>query len=107
MALRALKTPAAPRAASLDLQAAFNDAMSFPTSRASNLQLAPAWIEEKANEETSFGRIVVEDNGLTSGTRLHVIEPARALLAEWKEARRRFDVAIEPVMAHIKAVTQS
>jgi hypothetical protein len=78
--------------------------MAFPTSRAVSLQPAPQSLPEKANEETSFGRLIVDEHGLTAGTRLHILEPARALLAEWKEARRRFDVAIEPAMADINAV---
>jgi hypothetical protein len=86
------------------LKAAFDAAIGFPTNRAMTLQPSTQTLKEKANEETSFGRIIVDENGLTAGTHLYILEPARALLAEWKEARRSFDVAIEPMMSDINAV---
>jgi hypothetical protein len=104
MAFRAAAPKVEPRAAPATLKAAFDEAMDFPTSRAIGLQRPSSSLTEKANEETSFGRIIVDEHGLTAGTRLHILEPARALLAEWKEARRKFDVAIEPAMADINAV---
>lgn len=104
MAFRAAAPKVEPRAAPATLQAAFDEAMAFPTSRAVKLQRPSASLAEKAHEETSFGRIIVDEHGLTAGTRLHILEPAGALLAEWKEARRKFDVAIEPAMADINAV---
>ena len=62
---------------------------------------------EKAGQEAAFGRISVSDDGLTAGMRLHVIEPARATLAEWRQTRRRFDVAIEPKMRAIRAAQEA
>ena len=104
MVLRAAAPKVEPRAAPATLQTAFDEALAFPTSRAIGLQRPSQALMEKANGESSFGRIMVDEHGLTAGTRLHILEPARALLAEWKEARRKFDVAIEPAMADINAV---
>ena len=86
------------------LMAGFEAALGFPTSRALTLQPSRQALAEKAGEEASFGRIIVDEQGLTAGTRLHVLEPARALLADWREARRAFDVAIEPQRADIEAL---
>jgi hypothetical protein len=83
---------------------AFDDAMAFTTARASALALPVTQLQTYAQEEASFGRITVDERGLTAGTKLHVLQPARALLAAWMEARSGFDAAIEPKMADIRAV---
>jgi hypothetical protein len=86
-----------------DLKAAFDVAMAFPVEEAETLRLPPDALIEKANEEAAFGRITVDPEGLTTGTRLHIIEPARLLLARWRHVRRQFDVAIEPNLHDIRA----
>ena len=95
-----------PNAALPPLTAAFDAAIAFPTSRALTLQQPRQWLADKAGEEASFGRVIVDEHGLTAGTRLHVLEPARALLADWREARRAFDVAIEPSRNDIEALNR-
>lgn len=92
-----------PHVAASPIVVAYEAAMGFPTSRALTLQPARQTLAERAHEEASFGRLVVDELGLTTGTRLYVLEPARALLADWREARRPFDVAIEPMRADIDA----
>jgi hypothetical protein len=89
-----------------DLKASYDAAMAFPVEQVNALRLAPAFLIDKANEEAAFGRISVDDDGLTPGTRLHIIEPARSVLAQWRQTRRRFDVAIEPKMRSIRAVQE-
>ena len=86
------------------LRLAFDAAMAFSVDQVSALRATPERLLEQAGEEASFGRISINDDGLTAGTRLHVIEPARAMLAQWRQARRRFDVAIEPRMRAIRAL---
>ncbi len=87
-----------------ELKAAYVAAMAFPVEQVNSLKASPEQLTDRASEETSFGRISVDDDGLTAGTRLHVIEPARSILAQWRQTRRRFDVAIEPKMRDIRAV---
>jgi hypothetical protein len=87
-----------------ELTTAFDAAMSFPVEHANTLRVPPEKLGEQASQEAAFGRISINDDGLTAGTRLHVIEPARNVLAQWRQARRRFDVAIEPKMRAIRAV---
>jgi hypothetical protein len=89
-----------------ELKAAFDAAMAFPVEQANDLRAAPELLAEQASQEAAFGRISINDAGLTAGTRLHVIEPARALLASWQQARRRFDVAIEPRMRAIRGLRE-
>lgn len=86
------------------LQAAFNDAMEFTPAKATSLGLSATQLQSHAEEEASFGRIIVDEEGLTAGTKLNIIQPARALLATWREVRSGFDTLIEPKLADIRAV---
>src|ERR1700733_8157063 len=86
------------------LQSAFNNAIAFAPNRAAMLVITATEVQGYAQEEVSFGRITVAERGLTAGTRLHILQPARALLAAWREARSAFDTAIEPKMGDIEAV---
>jgi hypothetical protein len=87
-----------------ELKLAYDAAMAFPVENAEALRAAPDRLMEQASAEAGFGRIIVDGDGLTAGMRLNVIEPARAWLAQWRQTRRRFDVAIEPRMRAIRAV---
>ncbi len=89
-----------------DLKSSYDAAMAFPVEQVNELRLTPQLLIEKANEEAAFGRISIDDNGLTPGTRLHIIGPAREILARWRQTRRRFDVAIEPKMRSIRALLE-
>ncbi len=86
------------------VRAAFEAAMAFAPSHTALLYLPAQRLQELAQEEASFGEIAVNERGLTAGTRLHVLQPGRTLLARWREARGAFDTAIEPKMADIRAV---
>lgn len=86
-----------------EVKSAADAALRFPIEQADELRFTPAWLMEKAHEEAAFGKISIDADGLTPGTRLHIIEPARALLARWRQVRRQFDVAIEPKMPGIQA----
>ncbi len=90
-----------------ELKSAYDSAMAFPVEQVNTLRTPPEALLEKASQEAAFGRVSVSDNGLTPGMRLHVIEPARALLAQWRQTRRRFDVAIEPKMRSIRAAQEA
>ncbi len=79
------------------------EALRFPV-RADRLVQPASALAERAAEEASFGRIGVDERGLTAGMRLHLFEPARAHLAEWRQARSGFDVALEPARGGIEAV---
>jgi hypothetical protein len=80
--------------------------MAFPTKPPATLTLQREALSELAAEETSFGRIMVDERGITAGTRQHILEPVRAVTVAWKDARRPFDVAIQPVLAAIDAVRE-
>jgi hypothetical protein len=89
-----------------ELTAARNVATAFPIEEAEKLRLSPETLVEKATEEAKFGRITIDDRGLTPGTRLHIVEPARALLARWRQARQQFDVTLQPKLPEIQAVQE-
>ena len=90
-----------------ELKSAYDLAMKFPIDRANQLRVTPEALVENVNKEVAFGRIIIDEQGFTTGMRLHLLEPARALISEWKQARRRFDVALEPKMRSIKALQES
>ena len=86
------------------LKLAYDAAMAFPVEQVDALRATPESLTEQASQEAAFGRISVNDDGLTAGSRLHVIEPARIVLARWRQTRRPFDVAIEPRMRAIRGL---
>lgn len=106
MARGTIETRTDTRLPTEDLKSAYDAAMAFSVEQVNELRLTPGFLVEKANEETAFGRISIDENGLTPGTRLHVIEPARTVLAQWRQTRRRFDVALEPKMRSIRALLE-
>jgi hypothetical protein len=106
MALVATRSSTETKLPSQDLKAAFDRSMAFPVDRANTLRLLPEILMEHASKEAAFGRINIDAEGITAGTRLHVIEPARTLISEWRQVRRHFDVAIEPKMRSIRAVQE-
>jgi hypothetical protein len=86
------------------LQLAQQRTLMFSTSRASDMILGPAQLQVGVSEEASFSRVSVDANGLTGGMRLHLLQPIRALLGEWRNKRADFDRLIEPVLRDIEAV---
>ncbi|HYZ22663.1 MAG TPA: hypothetical protein VE690_10945 [Rhodopila sp.] len=90
-----------------EIKSAYDEAMRFPMQQVDELRFPPAVLMDRAQEEAAFGKIAIDPDGLTPGTRLHVIEPARAVLARWRQTRRRFDVAIEPKMRAIRAAQEA
>jgi hypothetical protein len=86
------------------LKAGFDAAMAFSPERARSLWQTREALAAFANEEVAFRVISVDAQNLTAGTRLHVLEPARAVLAEWRQARAPFDGALEPFMGAINAL---
>ncbi len=89
-----------------ELQLAYEAAMAFPVDQVNTLRATPQQLMDKASQEAGFGRIAIGGDGLTAGTRLNVIEPARAMFAQWRQVRRRFDVAIESKMRAIRAMQE-
>jgi hypothetical protein len=94
----------APQVPPDELKLAYDAAMAFPVEQVESLRATPERLMEQASAEAAFGRISINEDGLTAGMRLHVLEPARGTLAQWRQTRRRFDVAIEPRMRAIRAV---
>ena len=88
----------------VDLPQAFRDAMNFTLSRARALSAPTEAIRHKAEDEIAFGHINIDDDGITSGMRLVVTEPALEVSAEWRHLKNRFDTAMHPYMADITAI---
>ncbi len=98
MALGLPSTPSHPD----PLQAAFQEAMAFTPDRARGLLVAPERLAEAAQSESrqavpgQSGPTQADARGFTPGMRGAVLEPARALLSEWKQVRSRFDARLGP-----------
>ncbi len=103
MALRSVRLEPSPSAPDT-LVAAFQRAIMFPTSRAVEGGMAPGDIQERAAEEAAFGRVAIDERGLSAGMRLHLTEPARALFAQWREVRAPFDRLLVPHLKNIEAI---
>jgi hypothetical protein len=104
MTVVAFKAPETVPAPASPLDVAFGRAMRFGPERANALHIDRATLHRFAEEEASFGRIVVDERGLTAGARLHVLQPARHILAEWRSVRAAFETALEPKRMAIDAV---
>ena len=89
------------------LEAAFQSAQNFPSSRATAFVMSPGDALAFAKEEASFGKIDVDDKGLTAGMRLHVLQPARSVLADWRTARAPFDQILAPHISKIESIDKS
>ncbi len=75
----------------------------FPPGRAATLFAEPAALEAAAADEAASGRVSLDARHLTAGERLAVLQPARHFMAEWRNNRAAFDLAIEPFVADIEA----
>ena len=86
------------------LAATFQRTVAFPIARAAESGLAPGDIQEYAAEEAAFGRIIIDERGLSAGMRLHLTEPVRTLFGHWREARTPFDRLLVPHIKDIEAI---
>ena len=82
-------------------------ALAFPLARAGGLLLAPDKANEWAQQEAAFGTIPIDENGMSAGMKLNLMQPIRSLMSEWRQARSDFDTALQPKMASIGAVRQA
>ena len=86
------------------IEAASQAALSFPLSRLRSLLISPGTAAELAQQEASFGTIVFDENGVSGGMRLHLMQPIRTALADWRDARARFETALAPKHSELNAV---
>jgi hypothetical protein len=86
---------------------ALQRALAFPLSSAASLQIPPEKALEWAQQEASFGTIPIDENGMSAGMKLNLMQPIRALLSDWRQARAGFDTLLQPKMASLDAVRQA
>jgi hypothetical protein len=96
--------PAADGTDPFTLSGAFGRTIAFPTARTLDAMLSAATVVERAAEEAAFGRVAVDESGLTAGMRLHAFQPVRSVLSAWREARAPFDRLMVPHMKDIDAI---
>jgi hypothetical protein len=82
-------------------------ALAFPVSRAGSLLLTLEKANEWAKQEAAFGTIPIDENGMSAGMKLNLMQPIRSVMSEWRQARADFDTALQPKMASIGAVEQA
>ena len=86
-----------------DLYKAAKNALGFPLSRVEGLIISPQQATELAEQEAAFHTIVIDDNGMSGGMRLSLLDPVRALMSEWRQLREAFLTLLQPKMADIEA----
>ena len=86
---------------------ALQQALAFPLARASTLRFPAERAAEAAQQEAGFGSIPVDENGMSAGMKLHLLQPIRAVLSDWRQARAAFDTALQPKMADILATREA
>ena len=82
-------------------------ALAFPLAAAGGLLLTPDRASEWAQQEAAFGTISIDENGMSAGMKLNLMQPIRSLMSEWRQARSEFDTALQPKMGSIGAVRQA
>ena len=87
------------------LRRAFAEAVGFPLDAAVP-PLDRAKVQAMAEEEASFGAVGFNDRGLTSGMRLHLLEPVLRGLAAWRDTRAAFDRELEPFRTDLEALAR-
>jgi hypothetical protein len=86
------------------LQKTYQEALAFLPSRANALAITAAQASEYAEQEAVFHTIAIDENGMSSGMRLNLLQPAQDLASEWRELLNSFEIAIQPKMVDINAV---
>jgi len=86
------------------LRDAFIRVKSFDMSQFSQVVPSEDNLRQKATEEVSFERLIVDENGLTSGMKLFAVHPLLDVLASWKHTLSLFQGAIQPFTRDIEAV---
>lgn len=89
------------------LSLAAQRALAFPSSRARVLLLTAEKAQEWAQQEITFGTIPIDENGMSAGMKLNLMQPVRLLLSEWRQVRSDFDSALQPKMASLDSVRQA
>ena len=87
------------------LRRAFAAAIAFPLD-AGVPTLDRAKIQALADEEASFGAVGFNERGLTSGMRLHLLEPVLRGLGAWRDTRATFDRELEPFRTDLEALAR-
>jgi len=82
------------------------EAKKFASSKLGSIIPPSDALRSSANEELSFGRVMVGDDGFTTGMRLHVIQPVLDLIAEWKRVESVFEGAFHPFIKDVDALDE-
>jgi hypothetical protein len=83
---------------------AYKEALAFLPSRANVLAISSAQASNYAEQEATFQTITIDENGMSSGMRLNLLQPVHDLASEWRALWNSFEVAIQPKMTDINAV---
>jgi hypothetical protein len=86
------------------IDTAFERTKGFSSSTTVSAAFSAIDVAQYAKEEAAFGRIDIDDRGMTAGMRLHVLEAARTSFSEWRTARAPFDQLIAPDISKIEAI---
>lgn len=85
------------------LRAAFSKALEFKPLSQDSRVLSEGDIQSAAEQEASYGRVSINESGLTPGSRRLLLQPAREFLSGWGRLKGEFNAAIQPYMEDIRA----
>ena len=86
------------------LAKAYQGALAFSPGRAGAIAITPARALELAEQEAAFHTVSIDENGMSGGMRLNLLQPVHDLAAEWRVLWSDFEIALQPKMADIEAV---
>lgn len=86
------------------LQDAYQKALAFPLAKISALTITQKQANDYAEQEAAQPTITIDEHGMSGGMRVNLLQPVRAVAAEWRQLRSNFETALQPKIADIQAV---
>jgi hypothetical protein len=86
------------------MEKALREALAFPLSKATELSLKQVDADRHAEQEAAFPVIAVGEDGLSGGMRLALLQPTRAVMAQWRHLRQTFHTALAPRQPELDAL---
>ena len=86
---------------------ALKHALEFPLTRMPSLLVPAGKAAEMAEQEAAFGTVTIDQFGMSPGMSVHLLQPLRTAVSEWRQQRAGFDTAIAPKQADLRAVREA
>ncbi|TWB24772.1 hypothetical protein FBZ89_101398 [Nitrospirillum amazonense] len=90
--------------ATSEIEAAYQAATAFSVHEAERLVLSEETLRGLAQDEALFGRVALDEQGLTACMQINLLHPARELRNRWKQLENNFLTAFQPFRSAVDAV---